>query len=91
MSIARIGILGVCALAPALIGCAQDLPPSGLGPVPPGCQQEARRLGFTVLGTEGAPDVLSDGTNDYPVLVQWGNDGGAHLRCRSGPIGVELG
>ena len=91
MGMARIGIFGVLALAPALLGCAQDVPPSPLGPTPPACQQEAQRLGFAVLGTEGPPDQLSDGTRDYPILVQWGNDGGVHLRCRVGPIGVELG
>jgi hypothetical protein len=91
MGMARIGIFGVLALAPALLGCAQDVPPSGLGPTPPACQQEAQRLGFTVLGTEGPPEQLENGTSDYPVLVLWGNNGGAHLRCRIGTTGVELG
>lgn len=91
---ARIGVLGMLALAPALVGCADDVPaesPSSLGPTPAACAQEAQRLGFRVLGTEGAPMVLSDGTNDYPVLVQWGKDGGVHLRCRVGPGGVTIG
>ena len=91
MGMARIGLLGVLALAPALIGCAQDVPPSPLGPVPTGCQQEAQRLGFKVLGTEGPPEQSDNGTSDYPVLVQWGNDGGVHLRCRVGPGGVQIG
>lgn len=91
MGIARIGILGVLALAPLLVACEQDVPPPPLGPVPAGCQQEAKRLGFTVLGTEGQPERLDDGTSDYPVLVQWGNDGGVHLRCRTGPSGTQIG
>jgi hypothetical protein len=92
MGMARIGILGVCALAPALFGCVQNAPPSPLGPAPVACQQEARRLGFTLLGAEGAPDQLPGGTLDYPILVQWGNDGGVHLRCRLGPGGgVQIG
>ncbi len=88
---ARLGIWAILALAPALIGCAEDVPPPALGPTPPACQQEAQRLGFRVLGTEGEPEHLSDGTLDYPVLVQWGNDGGVHLRCRTGPTGVQIG
>ncbi len=91
MGMARISIFGILALAPLLVACAEDVPPSPLGPVPTGCQQEAQRLGFTVLGTEGAPDRLTDGTNDYPILVQWGNDGGVHLRCRVGPGGTQIG
>jgi hypothetical protein len=91
MGMARIGILGALALAQALLGCAQDVPASPLGPAPSACQQEAQRVGFTVLGTEGPAEQRDDGTSDYPVLVQWGNDGGAHLRCRVGPGGVQLG
>ena len=89
---ARIGILGVLALAPALIGCEQDVPPPpGLSPAPAACQQEAQRLGFTLLGAEGLPELQTDGTSDYPILVQWGNDGGVHLHCRIGAGGVIIG
>jgi hypothetical protein len=79
----RIGILATLALAPALFGCTQDMPEaSPYGPTPPACQQQAQRLGFSVLGVEAAPQQLPDGSTDYPVLVQWGNDGGVHLTCR---------
>ena len=89
---ARIGMVGVLALAPALIGCAQEETlPSGLSPAPVACQQEAQRLGFTLLGAEGSPELQTDGSSDYPVLVQWGNDGGVHLHCRIGEGGVIIG
>ena len=93
MGLARIGIVGVLALAPTLIGCEQqETPPSTLSPAPAACQQEARRLGFIVLGAEGAAEQQPDGSAAYPVLVQWGSFGGAHLRCRiGGPGGVTLG
>ena len=89
---ARIGILGVLALAPAVVGCEQDVPPaSPLSPAPVACQQEAQRLGFIVLGAEGGPELQTDGSSDYPILVQWGNDGGVHLHCRLSPGGVIIG
>ena len=92
MGLARIGIVGVLALAPALVSCAQDVPPpSGLTPAPTACQQEAQRLGFIVLGAEGPAETQPDGSAAYPVLIQWGNFGGAHLRCRIGSSGVTLG
>ncbi len=90
---ARIGILGALALAPALFGCANEAPPQAtpLAPAPAACQQEAQRVGFTVLGVEAAPEREVDGTINYPILVQWGNDGGVHLRCRVGSGGVTIG
>ncbi len=93
MGMARTGILGVLALAPALVGCAQDAsPPSQLGPVPTACQQEAQRLGFTVLGAEGPAEEQPDGSAAYPILVQWGSFGAVHLRCRTDSAGgVTLG
>jgi hypothetical protein len=91
MSKARIGILSVLALAPALCGCADDVPGSSpLGPAPEACQQAARTLGFTILGA-GTPEQQPDGSSDYPILVQWGNNGGVHLRCRMGAGGVTVG
>jgi len=93
MDIARIGILGVLALAPALFGCGQDAPPpsSPLSPAPEACQQAARNLGFIVLGG-GELEPQPDGSAAYPILVQWGNDGAVHLRCRTdGAGGVTLG
>ncbi|MGH7124993.1 MAG: hypothetical protein ACREFI_11520 [Stellaceae bacterium] len=92
MGVARIGMLGVLALAPALFGCAEDVPqPSLLSPAPAACQQEAQRLGFILLGAEGAPELQTDGSSDYPILVQWGNDGGVHLHCRLSAGGVVIG
>jgi len=93
MGLARIGILSAFALAPALVGCQRDVPPpSGLTPAPTACQQQAQRLGFIVLGAEGPAEQQPDGSAAYPVLVQWGNDGGVHLRCRiDGAGGVTLG
>ncbi len=90
---ARIGIVCVLALTPALFGCAEDVPsPSPLSPAPAACQQEAQRLGFIVLGAEGAAEPQPDGSAAYPVLVQWGSFGAVHLRCRiGGPGGVTLG
>ena len=93
MRVARIGILSVVALAPALFGCAEDVPPaaSPLSPAPEACQQAARAVGFTVLGT-GEPEQQPDGTAAYPILVQWGSFGAVHLRCRTdGAGGVTLG
>ena len=91
MVVARIGNLAALMLAPALFGCAQNVPPSSpVGSVPAVCQQEAQRLGFAVLG-EGTPEPQPDGSTDYPVLVQWGNDGGVHLHCRVGAGGVTIG
>jgi hypothetical protein len=93
MGVARIGILGVLVLAPALAGCEQDMPPSPspLSPAPAACQQEAQRLGFRVLGVEGTPELQPNGSTSYPVLVQWGNDGGVHLTCRLSAGGVTIG
>jgi hypothetical protein len=91
MVAARIGKLAALALAPALLGCAQTAPPSSpVGSVPAACQQEAQRLGFAVLGN-GTPEPQADGSTVYPVLVQWGNDGGVHLHCRVGAGGVTIG
>jgi hypothetical protein len=91
MVVARIAILAGLALAPALCSCAQDVPPSSpVGSVPVACQQEAQRLGFAVLG-DGTPEPQPDGSTNYPVLVQWGNDGGVHLHCRVGAGGVTIG
>jgi hypothetical protein len=93
MRMARIGILGMLVLAPGLVGCAEDVPPppqSLLGPTPAACQQEAQRLGFRVLGVEGTPVQQPDGSTDYPILVQWGNDGGVHLQCRTSGGGVTI-
>ena len=93
MYIARIGILGVLALAPALFGCAEDAPPpsSPLSPAPEACQRAARDLGFIVLGG-GELEPQPDGSAAYPILVQWGNDGAVHLRCQTdGAGGVTLG
>jgi hypothetical protein len=92
MGMARIGILGVLALAPALLGCAEDVAPaSPISPAPEACQQAARNLGFTVLGT-GDLEQQPDGSAAYPILVQWGNDGAVHQRCRTdGAGGVTLG
>ena len=89
----RFGILGVLALAATLFGCAEDVPPpsSPLSPAPAACQQEARRLGFIVLGVEGTPQQEPGGSTAYPVLVQWGNDGGVHLTCRTSAGGVTIG
>ena len=93
MRMARIGILGMLVLAPALVGCEEDVPPpqSPLGPTPAACQQEAQRLGFRVLGVEGTPVQQPDGSTDYPILVQWANDGGVHLQCRTRAGGVTIG
>jgi hypothetical protein len=92
MGMARIGMLSVLALAPALFGCAEDVPTgSPLGPAPVACQQEAQRLGFILLGAEGAAELQMDGSSDYPILVQWGNDGGVHLHCRLSAGGVIIG
>lgn len=92
---ARISILGLLGLAPALIGCGEDAPPppspSSLGPTPAACQQEAQRLGFRVLGVEGTPVQQPDGSTDYPILVQWANDGGVHLQCHMSVGGVTIG
>ena len=78
----RIGILAVLALAPALFGCDDAPPPvSPQSLAPEACRQAARNLGFTVLGT-GALEPQPDGSAAYPVLVQWGNTGAVHLRCR---------
>jgi len=89
MVVARIGIS--CVLALALFGCVQNvLPSSPLGPAPEACQQEAQKLGFAVLGA-GTPEQQPDGSTVYPVLVQWGNDGGVHLHCRMGAGGVTIG
>src|SRR5690348_16723253 len=76
MDIARIGILSVLALAPALFGCGQDAPPPSapLSPAPEVCQQAARNLGFTVLGG-GELEPQPDGSAAYPILVQCRNDG----------------
>ena len=92
MVVARIGTLVVLALAPALFGCADDVPPtSPQSPAPEACQQAARNLGFTVLGT-GELEPQPDGSAAYPILVLWGNDGAVHLRCRTdGAGGVTLG
>jgi hypothetical protein len=90
---ARIGILAVLALIPALLGCAQDVPPppSPLSHAPAACQQAARNLGFIVLGT-GELEPQPDGSAAYPVLVQWGNAGAVHLRCRpDGAGGATIG
>src|SRR5260370_34306088 len=71
MDIARIGILGVLALAPALFGCAEDVAPaSPLSPAPEACQQAARNLGFIVLGA-GQLEPQPDGSASYPILLQW--------------------
>jgi hypothetical protein len=88
----RIGILAALALAPALIGCARNVPPaSPQSPAPEACQQAARNLGFIVLGT-GELEPQPDGSAAYPILVQWGNGGAVHLRCRTdGAGGVTLG
>jgi len=88
MDIARIGILGVLALAPALFGCGQNAPPPSapLSPAPEACQRAARNLGFIVLGT-GELEPQPDGSAAYPILVQWGNDGAVHLRCRTDGAG----
>jgi len=94
MGVARGGILGVLALAPALIGCAtEDVPPPpSLSPAPVACQQAAQRIGFTVLGAEGAAEPQPDGSAAYPILVQWGSFGAVHLRCRTDSAGgVTLG
>jgi len=95
MGVARIGIVGVVALAPVLFGCAdEEVPPSPSSPVSPApaaCQQAARNLGFIVLGT-GELELQPDGSAAYPILVQWGNDGAVHLRCRTDGVGgVTLG
>lgn len=91
MVVARIGILAALALAPALCGCEQDVPASPpLGSAPAACQQEAQKLGFAVLG-DGTPEPQPDGSTDYPILVQWGNEGGVHLRCRVSAGGVTIG
>jgi hypothetical protein len=93
MGLDRIGIVGALALAPILFGCEQqDAPPPTLSPAPVACQREAQRLGFTVLGAEGGAEQQPDGSAAYPVLVQWGSFGGAHLRCRIDSAGgVTLG
>ena len=97
MGMVRICVVGLLALAPALVGCGEDAPtpsapvPSTLGPTPAACQQEAQRLGFRVLGVEGTPIQQADGSTDYPILVQWGNDGGVHLQCRMSAGGVWVG
>ena len=95
MGMARIGILGLlAAMGPVLFGCTEDVPPpssSPPSPAPEACQQAARRLGFIVLGT-GELEPQPDGSAAYPILVQWGNDGAVHLRCRTdGAGGVTLG
>jgi hypothetical protein len=92
MVVARIGILAALALAQALFGCVQSVPPaSPQSPAPEACQQAARKLGFIVLGT-GELEPQPDGSAAYPILVQWGNDGAVHLRCRTdGAAGVTLG
>jgi hypothetical protein len=94
MGVTRHGILGVLALAPVVIGCAtEDVPPSPLlSPAPAACQQAAQRVGFTVLGAEGAAEPQPDGSAAYPILVQWGSFGAVHLRCRiDGAGGVTIG
>jgi hypothetical protein len=91
MGMARIGIMGVLALAPGLLGCAEFTPQEPLSPAPAACQQQARNLGFTVLDT-GPLEPQPDGSAAYPILVQWGNDGAVHLRCRTdGGAGVTIG
>ena len=91
MVVARIGIWAALALAPALLGCAQNVPAaSPQSPAPESCQQAARKLGFTVLGT-GALEPQPDGSAAYPILVQWGNGGAVHMRCRTDAGGVTLG
>ena len=48
-------------------------------------------LGFIVLGADQL-EPQPDGSAAYPILVQWGNDGAVHLRCRTdGGGGVTLG
>jgi hypothetical protein len=90
MSTARIGLVGVLALAPILFGCSDDeLASSSAGTGPAACQQEAQKRGFIVLDT-GAPEPQSDGSTGYSILVKWGNDGGVHLRCRTGAGGTTI-
>jgi len=74
-----------------LVGCVEqpaEQQPSGAAAA---CQQEARRLGFTVLEV-GTPTTSASGSEDVPVLVQWGNGGATHLRCRyDRTYGMTLG
>ena len=74
-----------------IAGCMQQ--PVELQPrsASPACEQEAKRLGFIVLEV-GLPTPQPDGGDAVPILVQWGNGGAVHIRCRYDPaLGATLG
>jgi len=73
-TVARAAILGAALL---LCGCAAAEPASL--PIA-GCQQQAQALGFRVLSVDSA-QAEPEGTV-VPVLVDWSQNGGAHLDCR---------
>ena len=91
MGNARKGIVGLFLSALALVGCAEEPTPDQqpqLSPAPVACQQQARSLGFIVLGVDGALEQQPDGAAAYPILAQWGRSGAVHLRCRILPGGI---
>jgi hypothetical protein len=91
MGNARIGIVGLFLSALALAGCADEMTPDQqpqLSPAPAACEQQARTLGFIILGVDGVLEPQPDGIAAYPILVQWAKGGAVHLRCRILPGGI---
>jgi hypothetical protein len=91
MGIARIEVVGLLLSALTLGSCvdvpAPDQQPQ-LSPAPAACEQQARSLGFIILGVDGVLEPQPDGIPAYPILALWGRTGAVHLRCRILPGGT---
>jgi hypothetical protein len=94
MCVTRVGV-ALFGAAMLLGGCSvfdeTEAPaPTTAAPIT-GCQQQAQAMGFQVVRVDPQE---TDGHGDpvVPVLVNWGQNGGVHLLCRTGPNGtVTLG
>jgi hypothetical protein len=83
---------GVSVLSLLLSGCSFfsifDSEPESVAPALPtgSCAQQAQALGFKVRGVE-TTSTGPEGSQTW-VLVDWSDNGGAHLICRPGPNGT---